>query len=95
MSKIHSVWIRSPTLANSSTLDSQGRSDTLRMLPITTDFGELQTTNGSYEQADLINISGRPISSIQVQLTDASGREIQMGDCDWSFSLSFQYGSLD
>jgi hypothetical protein len=95
ISKIHSVWIRSPTLANSSTMDSQGRGDALRMVPITTDFGELQVTDGSYEQADLIKISGRPISSIQVLLTDSNGREMQMGDIDWSFSLSFQYGSVD
>ena len=93
-SKIHQVFIRSPTLANSSTMDFQGR-DALRMVPITTDFGELQTTDGSYEQADLINVSGRPISSIQVVLTDASGREIDMGEIDWSFALSFQYGSVD
>jgi hypothetical protein len=95
VSKIHQVFIRSPTLANSSTMDSQGRSDALRMVAITTDFGELQVTDGSYEQADLINISGRAISSIQVLLTDSSGREIQMGDIDWSFSLSMQYGSVD
>jgi hypothetical protein len=95
MSKIHQVFIRSPTLANSSTMDSQGRSDALRMIPISTSFGELQVTDGSYEQADLINISGRAISSIQVLLTDSSGREIQMGDIDWSFSLSMQYGSVD
>ena len=67
----------------------------MRMVPITTDFGELQTTDGSYEQADLINVSGRSISSIQVTLTDASGNEIPMGEIDWSFSLSFQYGSVD
>ena len=76
-------------------MDSQGRSDALRMVPITTDFGELQVTDGSYEQADLINVSGRAISSIQVLLTDSSGNEIQMGDIDWSFSLSMQYGSVD
>ncbi len=95
MSKIPQVFIRSPTWANSSTMDSQGRSDALRMIPISTSFGELQVTDGSYEQADLINISGRAISSIQVLLTDSSGREIQMGDIDWSFSLSLQYGSVD
>jgi hypothetical protein len=95
LARIHEVYIRSSTLANSSTLDSNGRYDTLRRVPITCAYGELQVTDSSFEASDLMNISGRTISSINIQLTDSAGSQIDMQDMDWSFAISLVYGDID
>ena len=95
LARITELYIRSPELAKGySTLDSNGRSDVLRKIHVDQDFGFLMTTDGSFETADLHDVSLSTIRSFSIQLTDAYGNLIEMPQ-DWSFTLSFVYGDLE
>ena len=87
------MYIRSSVLGRGySTLDPQGRRNTLKKVPVTVDFGAYIHTDGDYQVADLHQIDGT-IRTFDVSLTDENGSEIDLGSIDWSFAISMVYGS--
>jgi hypothetical protein len=94
LARITELYIRSSTLSNYSTIDSNGRYDVLKRALVDKDFGLVITTDGSVEVSDLQDVSGRTIRSIDVSLTDSHGNLVQM-PLDWSFALNFVRGDLE
>ena len=89
------VFIRSPNLTNSSTLDCLGRSDVIKRIPIDVSFGYQVVTGSNVETSDLMDVSGRTLRSLDFVLTDASGNQVDLHGLDWGFVMNFVYGDLE
>ena len=94
LARITELYIRSSSLSNYSTIDSNGRYDCLKRVLCDKDFGLVITTDGSVEVSDLQDVSGRTLRNIDISLTDSHGNLVQM-PLDWSFALNFVRGDLE
>ena len=93
IARIMDVYIRSSALGRGySTIDPLGRRDCLKKVPVTVDFAHVIHTDGMYEVADLHEINGT-IRAFDISVTDVNGSLIDLGNIDWTFSISLIYGS--
>ena len=95
LARVTEVMLRSPTLTNMSTLDANGKQDCLKRILLDKEFSNLVTTDSNIETADLMDVSGRTLRTIDFQLTDGHGNVLDTGGINFSWALNFIYGDLE
>lgn len=85
---IHNIYIHSDNLSSYSTIGSRGENTIIKKVPITAGFGYLVIDNvvASHDYLSCDKLSFR---SIQLRLTDAYGRNINLHGANWSCSIVF------
>ena len=94
LARVTECYLRSPDLSNMNTMDSNGRYDVLRRIPLSSDFGTLVVGSDTLSQCDYMDVSERCFSRLSFQLTDSHGNVLDLHNHDWSFALCFLWGDL-
>jgi len=92
LARVRCAYLRSPDLSSMNTLDSSGRRDVMKRIPLTSDFGTLVVGSDSIESSDWMDISGRTLERISFKLTDSHGNTLDLHNHDISFCLNFLWG---
>ena len=95
MARVLEAYLRSPNLTNFGTLDSMGRQDVLKRVPVTSDFETVIVSGSNIETSDLMDVSGRTLRALDFMLTDSHANTLDMHGHDWSFCLNFVFGDLE
>jgi hypothetical protein len=95
LARVIDAYLRSPSLSNYTTLDPNGRQDTLKRICIDKEFGYVITTDASIETSDLMNVSNQTLRSLDFLLTDSHGNQLDLHGLDFSFCLNFVYGPIE
>ena len=77
-----------------NTMDSNGRYNVLRRIPLSSDFGTLVVGSDTLNQCDYMDVSERCFSRLSFQLTDSHGNVLDLHNHDFSFALCFLWGDL-
>ena len=94
LARVHCAYLRSPELSG-STLDSNGRLDVVKRIPLTSDFGTLVVSDSNIETSDLMDVSGRTLRVLNFLVTDEHGNQLDLHNHDLSFCLNIIYGEID
>jgi len=92
LARVIECYLRSPDLTSMDTMDSNGRYDVLRRIPLTADFGNLVVGSDTLNQCDYFDVSERCFSRLSFQLTDSHGNVLDLHNHDFSFALCFLWG---
>ena len=95
LARVIDAYLRSPSLSNYTTLDPNGRQDTLKRICIDKEFGYVITTGANIETSDLMNVSNQTLRSLDFLLTDSHGNQLDLHGLDFSFCLNFVYGPIE
>ena len=95
LARVIDAYLRSPSLSNYTTLDANGRQDTLKRICIDKEFGYVITTDANIETSDLMNVSNQTLRSLDFLLTDSHGNQLDLHGLDFSFCLNFVYGPIE
>ena len=95
LARVTEAYLRSPDLSNMNTMDSNGRLDVLKRIPISSDFGTLVVGSDNIETSDLMDVSNRTLRTLTFVLTDSHGNQLDLHNHDISFTLNFVYGPID
>ena len=95
LARVTSAYLRSPDLSNMNTMDSNGRLDVLKRIPISSEFGTLIVGSDNIETSDLMQVSNRTLRALTFVLTDGHGNQLDLHNHDISFTLNFIFGVID
>ena len=93
MARVTELYLRSPSLSNLNTLDSNGRSVVLKRVPVG-EFGARLVGNDSIEDSDLMDVSNKTLRMLSFNLTDSHGNIVDLHNHDFSCVLNFIYESI-
>jgi hypothetical protein len=94
LARVTECYLKSPDLTSMDTMDSNGRYDVLRRIPLSSNFGTLVVGSNTLNQCDYFDVSERCFSRLSFQLTDSHGNVLDLHNHDWSFALCFLWGDL-
>ena len=89
------VFLRSGNITNFGTLDSNGKTDTIKRICLDRPFGEVCVTDSNIETPDLMDCSGKVLRRLDFALTDSYGTILNLHSVDFSFAIAFVFGELD
>ena len=89
------VFLRSSNITNFGTLDSNGKTDTIKRIPLDRPFGEVVVTNDTIDTPSLMDCSHKVLRRLDFSLTDSYGTILNLHNQDFSFAISFVFGELD
>ena len=85
---IHSVYLHSTSLGNFKVMGPRGERTCIRKIPVNSSFGGV-TFDNLFHSQDFIECEGVTLRTLQFEVKDAFGREIDLNGAHVSFSLLF------
>ena len=86
LTPIRNIYMRSPNLSSFNTIGCNGESNVVKKIAVNVSPGEMITSYIT-SSTDYLDCSRATWKTVEIQLEDVNGNEINLSGFDWSFSL--------
>ena len=86
LTPIRNIYMRSPNLSSFNTIGCNGESNIIKKIPVNVSPGEMITSYIT-SSTDYLDASRATWKTVEIQLQDVNGNEINLYGQNWSFSL--------
>ena len=94
LTPVRNIYMRSPNLSSFNTIGPDGSASVIKRIPVNAGQGEM-ITSFITSSTDFIPCNNLTLKTIEIQLQDVNGNEIQLHGANWSLSVLFDVMNSD
>jgi len=86
LTPVRNIYMRSPNLSSFNTIGCNGESNIIKKIPVNAPPGEMITSYIT-SSTDYLDCSNATWKTVEIQLNDVNGNEINLHGVNFSFSI--------